>query len=959
MTDLPKAYDPSLVEDKWYAKWMEENCFRADPSRAFNGQGLTEAQKAQERAKGLKEAYSIVIPPPNITGVLTMGHVLNNTIQDILARRKRMQDFEVLWLPGIDHAGIATQNVVERELKKIEKKTRHDLGREEFLKCAWAWKDKHGSIILQQLKKLGCSCDWSRTVFTMDGLDARDPNPRINYSKWVAYVFVELYKKGLIYRGHRIVNWCVVSHTALSDEEVIMKETKGHLWYIRYPLIGNPKSKIQNPKLVVATTRPETMLGDTAVAVNPKDPRYQHLIGQKVKLPLTNREIPIIADEAVDPKFGTGCVKVTPAHDPADFQIGQRHQLPQIQVIGFNGKMTDQTGKDYEKLDRYECREKVVADLQELGLIEKIEDYTHNVGYSERADVPVEPMVSDQWFLKYPALQESLKAVTQGEIKFWPNRWVKVYEHWITNIQDWCISRQLWWGHRIPAWWKENPKSEIRNPKSELHVGMEPPKGEGWIQDPDVLDTWFSSWLWPFATMISDPHQLSSEIRKQKSEIGIFYPTSDLVTGPDIIFFWVARMMMAGYEFMGKKPFGNVYFTGMIRDKQGRKMSKSLGNSPDPLDLIAKYGADGVRFGIMRCAPLGLDVRFDEQQVELGRNFCNKLWNAVRLRLSQVSPQQNSNTSFESLRENNLSSDDQAILLRLDDAIREINASFDNYEFNQIAAKLYELFWTHYCDWYLETSKAVLYGTDENLKTTTLAVMDYILHTVLRLLHPFMPFITEELWQALGFGERNFKSQTSNLKLTKQTLELEARGSELASSIQFAPWPQAFTESEKKRLGLKAEVLNFVEQKYQMVTAARNLRANYRIPTNRKAHFAIIPQGSWHTNSHEVNVVKTLLNAEPLEFIKNAPKQTASSLTSLGTIYLFLEGLVDIESEKKRLQAQISKLEKELENVTAKLKDTGFTSRASEEKVAEYRLRRDQLKADIEKTINQIQSLGS
>jgi len=916
MTDLPKGYAPTQVEDAWYARWLQRNDFVANPTRAFNGFKLSESEKKAARAKGLKEAYSIVIPPPNVTGILHMGHVLNNTIQDILCRRKRMQGFEVLWLPGIDHAGIATQSVVERQLRKEEKKTRHDLGRDEFLKRVWAWKDKHGGIILQQLKKLGCSCDWSRTVFTMDGLDPRQPNPRINYSRWIAHVFTHLHQKGLIYRGRRMVNWCVASHTALSDEEVIMKETRGKLWHIRYPLVDDP-SKF----LVVATTRPETMLGDTAVAVNPNDDRYKSLVGKKLRLPLVGREIPIIADELVDPKFGTGCVKVTPAHDPADFEMGQRHNLEQIQVIGFNGKMTESAGKNYEGLDRYACREKVVADLEELQLMEKIEDYTHNVGYSERADVPVEPMLSEQWFLKYPAVKESLDAVLKKEIQFWPDRWAKVYEHWMTNIRDWCISRQLWWGHRIPVWTKTS---------GEIHVGMEPPKGEGWTQDPDVLDTWFSSWLWPFATMVKDPESLEADLKNPNSDIAKFYPTQDMVTAPEILFFWVARMIMAGFEFRGERPFSNVYLHGVVRDKSGGKMSKSKGNSPDPLALIEKYGADALRFGTMRCAPLGLDVRFDEQQVELGRNFCNKLYNAVRYRLSQPAA---TSIPFDQLRAADLSSDAKAILMHLDAAMGEIEKAFDQYEFHQVTARLYELFWTNYCDWFLEASKASMQG-DDRARAATIAVIDHILNKLLRLLHPFTPFITEELWHALGFGGEK-------------------------DTIQFAPWPSRFGDEEKKRLGLDASVAQFVEQKYAAVTAGRNLRASYNIPANRKVKFLITPQGAWHENAAEKSVVQILLNAEELGIVSSAPSGAASAVTSLGNIYLPLEGLVDVDAEKKRLSTQIAKLEKELVGVEAKLNDTGFTSRAPKEAVAKHQARADELKSDIRKIQDQIKLLGS
>jgi valyl-tRNA synthetase len=913
--NLPKGYEPSAVEEKWYAQWIARGDFTADPARAFNGNNLTEGQKEKLRQQGLKEAYSIVIPPPNVTGVLTMGHVLNNTIQDILARRKRMQGFEVLWLPGIDHAGIATQNVVERELRK-EKLTRHDLGREEFLKKVWSWKDKHGGIILQQLKKLGCSCDWSRTVFTMDGLDARDPTPRINYSKWVEHVFIELHKKGLIYRGRRMVNWCVISRTALSDEEVTMKEVKGHLWHIRYPLVEGSES------ITVATTRPETMLGDTAVAVNPEDERYKHLIGKKLKLPLVGREIPIIADILVDPKFGTGCVKVTPAHDPADFEMGVRHNLEQIQVIGFNGKMTAKAGPDFENLDRYECREKVVADLQTLGLMEKIEDYTHKVGYSERADVPSEPMLSEQWFLRYPSVDAAQKAVETGDIKFWPDRWAKVYEHWLTNIKDWCISRQLWWGHRIPAWLRKGADGE-----TEVHVGTAAPQGEGWEQDPDVLDTWFSSWLWPFATMVPDPDQQEAERNNPNSDLAKFYPTHDLVTGPDIIFFWVARMIMAGFEFENKKPFSNVYYTGMVRDKQGRKMSKSLGNSPDPLVLIEKFGADGLRFGMMRCAPLGLDIRFEESQVEQGRHFCNKLFNAARLRLSQQSDQK---FNLQELTAADLTSDDKAILLRLNETIENLNKHFDGYEFNQITAKLYDFFWGQYCDWYLESSKASLYSENPRAKAVTLAVMDHVLHNLLRLLHPVMPFITEDLWHGCGFS---------------------------SETIQFTPWPSPLKTADCERLGLHQGVLEFVRTKEEAVSAVRNLRASYNIPTHKKVRVLISPTGSWYKEASERAILQSLLNAESTEIIQEAPANSASCVTPLGTFHVPLEGLVDPEAEAKRLSNQIAKLQKELQQVESKLADEGFTSRAPAAAVEKHRSRAAELRSDIEKIQSQISAL--
>ena len=678
-TEISKAYEPKLVEDKWYADWLAKGSFTANPAST-------------------KPAYSIVIPPPNVTGVLTMGHVLNNTLQDILARRKRMQGFEVLWLPGTDHAGIATQTVVEKTLRKQGViKHRDDLGREKFIEKVWEWKEKHGGIIIQQLKKLGCSCDWTRERFTMDEA----------YSRCVLQVFVDLYKKGLIYRGKRMVNWDPSARTALSDEEVIMPETQGHLWHIKYPIVGSDEF------MVVATTRPETMLGDEAVAVNPTDARYQKLIDKKLSLPLKNKQIPVIADDAVDPKFGTGCVKVTPAHDVADYEMALRHNLPFTVVIGPGGKMTEEAGDDYEGLDRLEAREAVVEALQRDGLLLKVEDYTHNVGYSERSNVPIEPYLSEQWFLKYPQVPRSTDAVAKDEITFYPDRWAKTYNHWMTGIGDWCISRQLWWGHRIPVWYflwngpittepsdSQNVRLDLPylskdqhqhitsqvirpgNKSGEIFVGIAVQPGHpeieeliennGGQQDPDVLDTWFSSWLWPFATM-GWPEK--TETLKK------FYSTTDLVTGPDIIFFWVARMIMAGYEYMDEKPFGNVYFTGIIRDTQGRKMSKSLGNSPDPLDLIAQYGADGLRFGLMLIAPQGQDILFDEKRCEVGRNFMNKLCNAARF----IQIQRAANPSVRPP-----NAHDQNILGALANTVSRVATSLDAYKFNEAAKQLYD-----------------------------------------------------------------------------------------------------------------------------------------------------------------------------------------------------------------------------------------------------------------------------
>jgi valyl-tRNA synthetase len=997
MSEIPKAYEPQSVEDKWYDFWLKQNCFTADTARVSRK----------------RPAYSIVIPPPNVTGVLTMGHVLNNTIQDILARKARMDGKEVLWLPGTDHAGIATQTVVEKTLKKSgEIKHRDDLGREKFLERVWAWKEKHGGIIIQQLKKLGASCDWTRERFTMDP----------EYSRCVQKVFVELYKKGLIYRGKRMVNWCPVSLTALSDEEVVMKEQKGALYYFKVEVVeivgqasglsqtsekknGDRQDACPTTKdihstdiwLTIATTRPETIPGDTAVAVNPKDPRYAKFIGKHVirplpaELPREQKLIPIIGDEHVDFEFGTGVLKVTPAHDKADFEIGQRHKLAQIDIMHPNGQMNELAGKDLNGLDRFKARKVAVEKLTELGAMVKEEPYTNNVGFSERADVPIEPRLSEQWFLKYPGVEKSRACVEQAEVggasstsptssqgvaelrppkdgkmHFHPQRWAKVYDHWMGNIQDWCISRQLWWGHRIPVWYAKPGKSEIGNRKSGIYVGVEPPSDpENWEQDPDVLDTWFSSWLWPFATM-GWPEQTPT--------LKAFYPTTDLVTGPDIIFFWVARMIMAGYEFMGDLPFRNVYFTGIIRDKQGRKMSKSLGNSPDPLDLIGKYGADALRFGTMRSAPLGQDILFDEQNVELGRNFCNKLWNACRFRqlvgqassLSPTEPEKNMKNKtggtpvlrYEVQAEIDpklLTADDKWILLKLDAAIREITDAFAEYKFSDATATLYRFFWSEYCDWYVEASKAVLTGSsrresaqtegqsgltsaatgDEARKANTLAVIDFVFSHTLRLFHPFLPFITEELWHGMGYAEDM----------------PEAQG---GKTIMTAPWPKPLDDDFKSHYGLTERDEKHIEARNKLVAEGRNLRRTANIAANKKIKFILKP--ARELAAHDVEVLKLLLNAETFEIKANyqPSKQTMTVRTELGDLFLPLEGLIDIEAEKARLKKELDKIEADIARVEQKLTNPNFTQKVPpdvlaehKQRLADYQAKRDHVKAAL------------
>jgi len=858
MSELAKAYEPQAVEDKWYSWWLEQRFFEADPVSP-------------------KPAFSIVIPPPNVTGVLTLGHVLNNTIQDILARRARMTGHEVLWLPGTDHAGIATQSVVERKLKADEGKNRHDLGREAFLEKVWAWKEKHGGIIINQLKKLGCSCDWNRERFTMDEA----------YARRVQEVFVDLYGKGLIYRGVRMVNWCPVSLTALSDEEVIPTPKKGILYQFKVEVVEDPGTFLE-----IATTRPETIFGDTAVAVNPKDPRYAHLIGKHVRrpLPVENQiAIPIVGDEAVDFEFGTGVLKVTPAHDKVDYEIGLRHSLPIIDVLNPDATLNELAGPEFAGLDRFKARTKAAEKLAELGLLVKEEPYQNNVGYSERAGVPIEPRLSEQWFLKYPKTTEARDAVRNHLIRFFPERWEKVYDFWLENIQDWCISRQLWWGHRIPVWTKDGEvRSQVESP------------GEGWEQDKDVLDTWFSSWLWAYDTM-----DAATQAK--------FYPTSVLVTGPDIIFFWVARMIMAGLEFTGEVPFRDVYFTGIIRDKTGKKMSKSLGNSPDPLDIIAKFGADGLRFGLMRIAPQGQDIRFDEQQVVEGRNFCNKLWNACRFRLMQgavdpqADPSQHTLTPFA-----------KDLLARLDATIQRIDQAYAEYRFSEVAQALYDFVWGDFCDRFIEVAKSDF--NHPGRREGALATIDFTLGRVLRLLHPYAPFITEELWHELGFAQ---------------------------GTIQYAEWPKASGAASEP----KAEAF------YKAVAQARNLRATYNLPGNQRIPWLIQPSESWV--AEELTVLKVLLNAQTLDAVTTRPEGTVAACpTDIGVIYLPLEGIIDPATERTRLGGEITKVEVEIKKVDAKLSSETFVNNAPADIVAEHRQRQIDWQNRLAALKEAVESLG-
>src|SRR3954469_5239991 len=760
MPELSKTYAPNAVEPKWYARWEEAGSFRAD-------------------AHSSKPPFSIVIPPPNVTGILTLGHVLNNTIQDILARRARMQGQEVLWLPGTDHAGVGTQTAVEKNLRQTENKTRQELGREEFIRRVVAWTEKHGGIIIKQLKRLGCSCDWSLQRYTFDD----------DYVRAVENVFVDLYRKGYVYRGRRMINWDPAAQTALSDEEVIARPQKGKLYYVRYELADEPGRYLE-----VATTRPETIMADTGVAVHPDDPRYRDLIGKRVVRPLAREKIPVVGDAAIDPKFGTGVLKVTPAHDTLDFEIGVRHSLPVIDVLHPDGRINCPAVPELDGLDRFVAREKSAELLAQAELLAKEEPHENNVGFSQRSEVPIEPRLSEQWFLRYPKTQEALDVVRDHLIRFFPRHWEKVYAQWLENIQDWCISRQIWWGHRIPAWYRGE----------ETLVQLESP-GDDWQQDPDTLDTWFSSWLWAYETM-------DAETRRK------FYPTSVLVTGPDIIFFWVARMIFAGLEFKpgtsdrieDNIPFRDVFFTGLIRDQQGRKMSKSLGNSPDPLDLIGKYGADGLRFGLMRIAPIGQDIGFDEKQIEEGRNFATKLWNAARFRQmhgpSEPAPQ---------LDETALSIYSIEVLARFNEMLLEVENAYQEYKFNEVAQRLYDFFWGDYCDWFVEAAKTDIFSDDEAQKKSVLAVMDFVLSGFLRLLHPFMPHITEELWSIFGFG---------------------------GETIQFAGLPGAALDGvSSQTIGDARKTVTGI---YETIQVGRNLRAASRVPSNKKTTFVLRPAGS-------------------------------------------------------------------------------------------------------------------
>ena len=851
-SQIDKTYNWDKLEDHWYQHWLENGYFKGDPDSD-------------------KEPYSIVIPPPNVTGMLTMGHVLNNTIQDVLIRKARMEGKNACWIPGTDHASIATESKVVKMLEE-QGISKDSLSRDEFMTHAWAWKEKYGGIIINQLKKLGCSCDWGRERFTMDE----------GYSRAVSEAFVQLYHKGLIYKGHRLVNWCPVSKSAISDEEVIHQEKNGKLWHFRYPITGT------DDYLVVATTRPETMLGDTAVAVHPEDERYKNSIGKTVTLPLVGREIPIIGDTYVDKDFGTGCVKVTPAHDPNDFAMGERHDLEFINIMNDDASMNSEVPNKFQGLSRESARKAVVKEMEAEGCLDKVEDYSNNIGFSERGNVPIEFYISEQWYLKMDELAKpALDAVNDGQIKFHPAHWTKTYNHWMENIKDWCISRQLWWGHQIPVWYnKDDPK--------QLHVSVDGPEDpENWMQDEDVLDTWASSWLWPFAV-----HAWPEAEKNLKT----FYPTDALVTGPDIIFFWVARMIMSGYEFLNDIPFKDVYFTSILRDETGKKFSKSLGNSPDPFDLFKEYGTDATRFGTMLMAPQGLDVLFSNSRLEIGRNFMNKLWNASRFVHMNLERGEAPKIDMESAE---LDLPERWILSQLNQTAIRVNHQLDRFHFNEAAKAIYEFTWGDFCDWYIEIAKTRFYGDDPHKADVSRVVAVHVIKGILTLLHPYSPFITEEIWSY-------FRNDTD-------------------SDLIVSPWlngneSQADTEADTS-MGLLKE----------MVTAVRTIRSRMNVPPGKKADLVIR-----NVNGHQSNIesfddiIKTLGRINKITVGTNLekPDQSATAVVQKMELFVPLKGLIDLDQEIARLSKRLDELKGHLAGVEKKLANENFVNRAPQNVVA-------------------------
>lgn len=874
---IPKAYDPSKTEDKWYKYWLDNGLFHSEPNE--------------------KPPFTIAIPPPNITGMLTMGHILNNTIQDVYIRLKRMQGFNSCWVPGTDHASIATETKVTKflEEKGIDK---YKIGREAFIEHCQEWRKEYGGIIIQQLKKLGVSCDWNRERFTMDD----------DYYREVIKAFVDLYKEGKIYRGYRMVNWDPANKSAISDEEVLYRTVNGKLWYFRYPVIGTDSPSYakasEGTYIVVATTRPETMLGDTGVAVNPNDERYKDLIGRKVKLPIVGREIPIFADEYVDMEFGTGAVKVTPAHDLNDYDMGKCHKLEIVNIFNPDATTNKNVPDWLQGIDRFEARKKVVEWFEKNNLIEKIEDYQNKVGYSERGGVPIEPYLSEQWFMKMSELAKpALDVVKEGKVKFYPAHWEKTYFHWMENISDWCISRQLWWGHRIPVWYcigDDHCKLECKEPI----VSVDPPENcphcgsKNLKQDEDVLDTWASSWIWAHA------------IFRTEEERKYYYPTSILVTAPDIIFFWVARMIMSGMHFMKDVPFSHVYFTSVIRDLQGRKMSKSLGNSPDPLDVIKEYGADALRFTVLYLAPLGQDVLFSADKCDFGRNFANKIWNAGRFLLMnaeniKVDEKLSREGGVPSGKDAHIDFADEWIISRFNETLAEFNDAMDKFEINNATKIIYSFVWNDFCDWYVEMIKNRLYSDNEEVKSAVLTRALSIFENMLKMVHPFMPFVTEELFHLIEErGEGESISTSEFPKLKKELIN-----------------PQADKEME------------IVEN---IVTAIRNIRGEMNIPPSKKINVLLKTN---EVSERQIDYIKKLARVEDLKAGENIvkPKASASSVVKSSEIYIPLEGLIDLDVERQRLQKEITRLDGSLAGIEKKLSNEKFVSGAPADVVEKER----------------------
>ncbi len=874
---MEPTYNPSLFEDKWYRKWLEKGYFHADEKKVLRGE---------------KEKFSVVLPPPNVTGVLHVGHALNSTLQDVICRWKRMKGYEVCWVPGTDHAGIATQWVVERELAK-EGLTRHDVGREEFLKRVWEWKEKYGSRIINQLKKLGTSCDWERERFTMDE----------GFSKAVRRAFVRLYKEGLIYRGKRLINWCPRCHTALSDLEVEHEEEQGNLWYIRYPIVG------EDGYIVVATTRPETLLGDVAVAVNPKDERYSHLVGKKVRLPIVGREIPIIADEYVDPEFGTGAVKITPAHDFNDYEVAQRHGLPEIQIMDDWGRITV---PPFKGMDRFEAREAIVTMLKDEELLEKVEPHIHSVGHCYRCKTVIEPYLTEQWFVKTkPLAEKAIEAVKTNEVKFIPKQWENTFFDWMYNIRDWCISRQIWWGHRIPAWYCLEC--------GHVNVAEEAPEkcencgSSNLKQDEDVLDTWFSSSLWPFG-VFGWP--------EETDDLKAFYPTDLLVTGFDIIFFWVARMMMMGYHFTGKRPFADVYVHALVRDEKGQKMSKTKGNVIDPLEMVEKYGADTLRFTLTALAAQGRDIRLSERIIEGYRHFANKVWNVGRFVL-------NATKDIETEGSVAYAPEDMWILTKLSEAVEEYDRALESYRFNDAAKAVYQFIWNELADWYLEFTKHRIYKGTEEEKRTAAHTLLKVLRDSLKLLHPIMPFISEEIYQKLPNKD--------------------------SESIVIAPWPD-------KECCAFPEIARLVESVKELIRGIRNVKAELSIPPSTEVEVFVKTEDEklLETVAKMAPAIKQMARVSQIHKTDKAPSGSVSFFLPGVEVYVKVGQLIDVAKEIERIKKKLEKMAKEIEKLEKKLSNENFLKRAPKEVVEKNREELKELKelhTKLSSTLEQLKNM--